>query len=75
MDANEVIPAEMLSYNASNDMLLFTAFIAIIIALILIYLGRKGRQLWMVVWSIGLIIMSCFMAGSILFGFTFSTWL
>ena len=35
----------------------------------LIYLGIKGRQLWMIVWSIGLICMSLFMAGSIIFGY------
>jgi len=69
MNPNEVIPPEMLSKNAHNDMLLFTAFLSVIIGAIMIYLGKKGRQLWMVVWSIGLIIMSFFMAGSILFGY------
>jgi len=69
MNPNDVIPPEMLSKNAHNDMLLFTAFLSVIIGMILIYLGKKGRQLWMIVWSIGLIFMSFFMAGSILFGY------
>lgn len=68
IDPNGTIPPEMLSKNASNDMLLFTAFLSVIIGIILIYLGKKGKQLWMVVWSVGLIFMSFFMAGSILFG-------
>lgn len=68
IDPNGAIPPEMLSKNASNDMLLFTAFLSVIIGIILIYLGKKGKQLWMVVWSVGLIFMSFFMAGSILFG-------
>lgn len=67
MNPNDVIPPEMLSKNASNDMLLFTAFLSIVIGSILIYLGRKGKQLWMIVWSIGLIFMSIFMASAILF--------
>lgn len=69
MNPNDVIPPEMLSRNAHNDMLLFTAFLSVVIGCILIYLGRKGKQLWMVVWSIGLIGMSLFMAGSIIFGY------
>jgi len=69
MNPNDVIPPEMLTKNAHNDMLLFTAFLSVIIASILIYLGKRGRQLWMVVWSIGLIGMSVFMAGSIIFGY------
>jgi hypothetical protein len=69
MNPNDVIPPEMLSKNAHNDMLLFTAFLSVIIGSILIYLGKKGRQLWMIVWSIGLIFMSIFMAGAILFGY------
>ena len=69
MNPNDVIPPEMLSKNASNDMLLFTAFLSVIIGAILIYLGVKGKQLWMIVWSAGLIFMSFFMAGSILFGY------
>lgn len=69
MNPNDVIPPEMLSRNAHNGMLFFTAFLSVIIGIILIYLGRKGKQLWMVVWSIGLIFMSFFMVGSLIFGY------
>jgi hydrogenase-4 membrane subunit HyfE len=67
MNPNDVIPPEMLSRNSHDNMLLFTAFLSVVIASILIYLGTKGKHLWMVVWSIGLIIMSLFMASSIIF--------
>ena len=69
MNPNDVIPPEMLTKNTHNDMLLFTAFLSVIIGSVLIYLGKRGKQLWMVVWSIGLIGMSLFMAGSIIFGY------
>jgi len=71
MKPNDVIPPEMLSKNAGNNMLLFTAFLSVIISLVLVFLGRHGKQLWMVVWGIGLIIMSVFMASSILFDLDF----
>ena len=60
------IPPEQLTRHASDDMLLFTAVLATIIGIVLIYLGKQGKQQWMVVWSIGLIICSVLMAGSIL---------
>ena len=69
MNPNDVISPEMLTKNTHNDMLLFTAFLSVIIGIVLIYLGKRGKQLWMVVWSIGLIGMSLFMAGSIIFGY------
>jgi hypothetical protein len=69
MNPNDAIPPEMLSKNAHNDMLLFTAFLSVMIGMILIYLGKKGQQLSMIVWSIRLIFMSFFMAGSIMFGY------
>jgi hypothetical protein len=60
------IPPEQLTVNASNDMLLFTAALSIVIGLILTYLGYKGRILWMVTWSIGLIICSILLGASLL---------
>jgi hypothetical protein len=65
MRYQENIPPEQLTINASNDMLLFTAFLSILIGFILVYLGHKGRQLWMVTWSIGLIICSVLMGVSL----------
>jgi hypothetical protein len=66
MRYSENIPAEQLTVNASNDMLLFTAALSILIGIILTYLGHRGRQLWMVTWSIGLIICSVLMGVSLL---------
>ncbi len=60
------IPPELLTVNASNDMLLFTAALSILIGIILVYLGHKGKQLWMVTWSVGLIICSILMGASLL---------
>jgi hypothetical protein len=60
------IPPEQLASHASDDMLLFTALLSIIIGSILVWLGRRGKQLWMVVWSIGLIICSVLMGAAIL---------
>ena len=66
MRYSENIPAEQLTVNASDNMLLFTAALSILIGIILTYLGHKGRQLWMVTWSIGLIICSILMSVSLL---------
>jgi len=62
----ENIPAEQLTLHASDNMLLFTAALSILIGIILTYLGQKGRQLWMVTWSVGLIICSILMGVSLL---------
>ena len=66
MRYSENVPAEQLTVNASDDMLLFTAALSILIGIILTYLGHKGRQLWMVSWSVGLIICSILMGVSLL---------
>lgn len=66
MRYSENIPADQLAVNASDDMLLFTAALSILIGLILTYLGHRGKQLWMVTWSIGLIICSILMGASLL---------
>lgn len=42
----------------SPGMLGSTVFLALLIGMGLLYLGRRGKQLWIVVWSIGLIICS-----------------
>ncbi|MCW8964593.1 MAG: hypothetical protein OQL16_12415 [Gammaproteobacteria bacterium] len=62
----ENIPPDQLARHASDDMLLFTALLAVLIGFILIWLGRKGKQTWMVAWSIGLIICSVGMGGWLL---------
>lgn len=62
----ENIPPEMMVEHASNDMLLFTAFISIFIGLGLTWLGMHGKQLWLMTWSIGLVICSVLLGGYML---------
>ena len=52
------IPAERLAQHASDDMLLLTAVLGVLIGIALTVMGKKGKQLWMHVWGIGLIIAS-----------------
>ena len=54
----ENIPPEQLTSHSSDGMLLFTAVLSIMIGFVLVWLGRKGKQTWLVVWSVGLIICS-----------------
>jgi len=42
----------------SPGMLGATVLLALVIGVVLFFVGRRGRQLWIVVWSIGLIICS-----------------
>ena len=42
----------------TDDMYLLTAVLGLIIGVVLTALGIKGRQIWLVVWSVGLIIAS-----------------
>ena len=67
MSPNEIVPPELLTRNSSNGALLFTSFISIIISFAMIYLGKKGKQSWMVWGAYGLIIMALYMAGSLIF--------
>ena len=55
------IPSELLSKNASDDMLSFTAVIAVVIGLVLFFLGRMGRQMWMWCWGLALIFSSVYL--------------
>jgi hypothetical protein len=58
MRYRENIPPEQLARHASDDMLLFTAVLGLMIGIGLVWLGNKGKQTWLVAWSIGLIICS-----------------
>lgn len=58
MRVPDPIPAEQLTSHASDDMLLFTAALSIIIGIILTWMGKMGRQQWLFVWGIGLVICS-----------------
>ena len=69
-DSNIVIPPEQLADNASNDMLLLTAAIGFVIGLLFLIGGRWGKQLWIWVWGIGLMLTSAYLAVSLLFDVT-----
>ena len=43
---------------ATDDMLLFTMVISLIIGIVLIWLARRGRQMWLMAWSVGLVLAS-----------------
>lgn len=61
------IPPEQLAVNASNDMLLLTAVLGVVIGIVLAVMGKKGKQLWMLVWGIGLVFCSVYLGISIAF--------
>jgi len=67
MRYSEDLPHEELSKYASDDMLLFTAFISIFVSFALLYMGIKGKQMWMIPWGIGLFFVSIFMGTTIYF--------
>jgi len=61
------IPKEQLAVHASDDMLLLTSVLGVLIGLILTVIGRKGQQMWMWVWGLGLILCSIYLGVSIYF--------
>jgi hypothetical protein len=46
------------AYGSTDEVVVFTALLSILIGVILVWLGRRGRQLWLTVWSTGLIVAS-----------------
>jgi uncharacterized membrane protein affecting hemolysin expression len=46
------------SGTSTDDMLLFTVVISLIVGIVLTWLARRGRQRWLSAWSIGLILVS-----------------
>jgi len=62
------IPKDQLALHASDDMLILTSVLGVLIGVALGYLGRKGKQMWMWVWGIGLILISLYLGLSIGFG-------
>ena len=61
------IPKDKLASHASDDMLLITAVLGFFIGIVLVWLGRKGHQMWMWVWGIGLIILSAYLGFGMMF--------
>ena len=62
------IPKEQMAVHASDDMLLLTSILGFFIGFILFYIGRKGKQMWMWVWGIGLILCSIYLGLSMTTG-------
>lgn len=58
---------EELPMHSVDGMLLLTAVIGVFVGIALIFLGRKGKQLWMWVWGIALVGFSIYMGGDIYF--------
>lgn len=61
-EASEAAPGGDLQVYSQSDglhfMLNFTVFLALLIGAVLWWLGRRGRVLWLQVWSIGLVVFS-----------------
>ena len=58
---DQALEGYKLAQHSSDDMLLLTAVLGVLIGFILSYMGKRGNQLWMLVWGIGLIIASIYM--------------
>ncbi len=43
---------------ATDDVLLLTVVISIVVGIVLIWLARLGKQMWLMVWSVGLVLSS-----------------
>lgn len=67
-EASEGVPAdEMQIYSQSaglHFMLNFTVALALVIGVALLWLGRRGRVLWLQVWSVGLVVFSAAYLGA-----------
>lgn len=53
--------------NATDHTLMLTAVLGLLIGVVLVWLGRKGRQFWLTSWSWGLIACSLLYAGWMLY--------
>jgi hypothetical protein len=62
------IPTEQLAINSSDGMLMLTAVLGTIIGILLVLLGRKGKQMWMWVWGYGLVACSIYLGITMKYG-------
>ena len=72
-EAGEEVPpvSEMVIYSQSDGlhfMLNFTVALALVIGVVLLWLGRRGRVLWLQVWSVGLVMFSVAYLGAAMLG-------
>jgi hypothetical protein len=42
----------------TDDMVLVTVVIGLIVGIVLVWLAQRGRQMWLLVWSTGLVLAS-----------------
>ena len=63
----EPIPEELLVSHASDDMLILTSILGVFIGLMLVYWGRRGKQMYLWVWGAGLVLMSVYLGLSMTF--------
>jgi hypothetical protein len=49
---------ETAAYGSSTDFVTFTVVLCVVIGVILVWLGWRGRQWWLVIWNVGLVIAS-----------------
>lgn len=66
-DGEVILTKEQMAAHASDDMLLVTAIFGILIGIALTILGRFGKQMWMWVWGLGLIICSAYLGATMIF--------
>lgn len=58
---DQTLEGYKLAQHSSDDMLLLTAVLGVLVGFALSYMGKRGKQLWMLVWGIGLILASIYM--------------
>lgn len=46
------------AYGSTGDVVTFTVYLCIVIGAILVWLGWRGKQWWLVIWNVGLVIAS-----------------
>ena len=61
------IPKEQLASHSSDNMLVLTSIMGVVIGIILVYLGRRGKQMYLWVWGAGLVLISIYMGVSVAF--------
>lgn len=61
LDSNGNLAKYQQAKHASDGMLMVTAFLGVVIGVILAYLAKRGKVLWMMCWGIGLIFVSLFL--------------
>ena len=60
------IPQAQLAIHAHDDMLLFTAVLAVFVGIALVWMGRRSKMMWMWTWGYGLVLASILMGVAVL---------